>query len=107
MKKITIKVLERKWKVTLLDPDDFHRRFKEDAKGFTLTDTKEIVFVDDEDFTLGVVIHELVHAYFDGICTASAFLTLDQQEESFAEMFETYGISLIKLARRLYRELKK
>lgn len=102
----TIKVLEIKWKVSLLDADAFHRRFKEHAQGFALTDTKEIVLLDDDDLTLGVVIHELVHAYFDGVCTSSACLDLDQQEEVFAELFETHGITLIRQARRLYKELR-
>jgi hypothetical protein len=76
-----------------------------EAAGVTLPDSREIVFHLDE-LNLGTVIHELVHAYYDGLCVSSAELTNDQVEEVFAELFAVHGPCIIKQARKLLRELR-
>lgn len=103
MKKV--KILGRPWKVSVLEGDKFLRRFKEEAAGFTLPDSMEIVIHEDE-FNLKTIRHELLHAYYDGLCVSSADLTHHQIEEIFCELIAEHGESILKQAKHLYKDLK-
>lgn len=106
MNKLKVRILDRDWKFTVLSGDSFQRQFKEQADGFTFADTREVVLNEDE-LSLDLVLHELTHVFFDSMCVSSAALDLNQQEEVFAVMNETYGAHMHRLARKIYRELTK
>jgi len=97
--------LNRDWTVTVLSADDFKRRFDDEAAAFTLPDSNEVVFSED-GLCLATVVHELTHCYYDSLCVSSAELTPHQIEEVFAEMFAIHGEKMLKLAKKIYYEIK-
>lgn len=102
---IDIKILGQKWKVFLFDEDRYIRRLGDDSSGLTNTTTKEIYF-NQEELHRDVVIHELTHALKAETCTESANLTADQVEEMFCDLVAKHGDYIIRLGRKLFKELK-
>jgi hypothetical protein len=104
---IKIKVLDTEWKVFLHEDEDFCNKFPEEEHdaAFMMPVAKEVHF-NEEELTLVVVKHELVHCFYDALCVEAAQLTLDQQEEVFCELIANHGDKILRLARILYRELK-
>lgn len=89
----------------MLDADAFARRFGQQLSGITVPDKQEIV-VNEEQFTLNTIRHELFHAALDGMCLTSARLKRDQLEEVSCEVYATYGTSLNRLARQIYNHFR-
>ncbi len=53
------------------------------------------------------IVHELVHAYLYEMCTHSADLTTDAQEEIFCELLAKRGLEILTLADTLVARIKK
>jgi len=99
------RIFDRKWKVFLHTGDRFAKRFGGGDAAVTLPGLKEMHFCEDE-LDIVTVIHECVHAYFDGMNTSAAKLSLDQQEEVFCELFANSGQTILKHGRILLRDLQ-
>lgn len=100
-----ILVLGTKWKVFLHDEDKYVRRHGDDSAGITIPALNEIHF-NEEEFTREVMVHELCHAFFAETCTGSAGLDSRQTEEVFCDMIGKHGDKVLRMARKLYKELK-
>jgi hypothetical protein len=102
---LEIPVLGNKWKVSLHEEDRYVRRHGDDTAGITIPTTNEIHF-NEEEFSREVVIHELCHAFFAETCTGSANLNAGQTEEVFCDMIGKHGDRILRLSRKVYKELK-
>lgn len=102
---IEIKILGNKWKVHVLEGDEYVRVHGDSDAAHTSPVIREICFNEDE-LSRSDVTHELVHACYAETCVSSANLTPDQVEEVMCEMFAIHGNKLLTLSRRLYKELK-
>ena len=103
-----LNILGHDWKVYLHEDEEFCSKYKDESgdAAFVMPIAKEIHF-NEEELTLVVVKHELVHCFYAALCVEAAQLTLDQQEEVFCELIANHGDRILRLARTLYRELKK
>lgn len=102
---IKLKVLDQDWKVYLFEDDKYCRLLGQDSAGLTNPRDKELYFNLD-DITPIVVRHELCHAFYASSGVDSVNFTLDQQEEFMCDMFAIHGDRILRLSRRLYKELK-
>lgn len=96
----------RTWKISAITAEAYVRRFKDEYAGITLPVSAEIV-INREDLTVATIAHELVHAALDGLCVSAASLNASQQEEVYCELFALHGDSLLRLAKKLHRVLRK
>ena len=101
-----IKILDIKWKVVLLDEEEYIKQHGDDAAAHTSEAYREIVF-NEEELNLINVKHELWHAYRYSMCTHAAGLSALQEEEISAELFATRGDAMNRLARKVHKELKE
>ena len=99
-----VKINDHIWEFKVEDPDRFERNHPGCA-GITIEDGKKVLFAEDE-FGIDVVLHELWHVYRSELCTSAANLTRQQEEEVSAELFAQQAIKMVRLARRIYKELK-
>lgn len=100
-----INIRGKDWTIELHTEEDFNDKH-EGCTAITET-TDRIINFHNGDLTLQTIIHELIHAYHAAGYTNSADLTLDQQEEIFAELFSEFGIQIIKDARKMRKILKE
>lgn len=98
-------ILGHDWKVFLHEADSFCRKYDETDAAFTLPGEREIHF-NQEELTLIVTKHELWHAFRAEMCTSSSSLSAEQEEEVSAEMFANNVDKILRLARKLYKELR-
>lgn len=107
-KRTTITVFGKVWKVIVLPRKQLNQMpgWKPRDHGETDPDTREIHLC-LESLNEELVIHELVHVYYDSICTGSANINQDDFEEISAEMFAKYGKDIIKLSDALLKELNQ
>lgn len=103
---IKIKIMGRIWKVDVLEGDAFHKKFEGDEAGVTIPSRQEI-FLNEDDLSLSLVVHELGHAYLDCCCVHAAELDKNQHEEVFCELLATYGEILFKQAREIFKVFKR
>lgn len=101
---ITLKIFDRKWKVRVLDNDEFTRIYGDDAAGLTIFANKEII-INASDFTLETVRHEVWHAYYASLCTSSSSLDPNQVEEVSAELHAVYCENMEAHAKQIVRNL--
>jgi hypothetical protein len=85
MSKCTLKIFHQKWIFTVIADDEFTRRFGEDTTAITCGDERTIYFRKD-DFKLGFVRHELLHAWMRSLPHTSAELDARQTEEVIADI---------------------
>lgn len=104
-KSLRLYVLGRQWKFSVISADAFVRRFKEESAGVTVPDSLEVV-INEEEFTLQTVDHEIWHIAMDSMCISSARLSTEQFEEVTAEVHAVYGDTLRKLGKLIYSHFK-
>lgn len=100
-----IDVLGRDWKISVLDADQFEKRFGSVDAGITTPETKEIVICADDVFVTTIA-HELTHAFYDSLCISSAHLKRDQIEEVFCELLAVHGETILKMAKGICKALQ-
>ena len=105
MSRCRLKILDRSWSIGVLTAHQFKLRFDQEDDGITLPETRQM-YIHEEALNLATIKHELIHAYYDGLCLSSAMLTTEQQEEVFAELLATYGSIIMSQARSILKELK-
>lgn len=101
-----VDILGRPWKITSLSQEAFIKRFKDEYAGITVPLTREVI-INQEDCTLGTVVHEMTHAYIASLCTHSANLTGDQQEEVYCELMALHGTSILSVSKKIYKLLRE
>lgn len=102
---IKVDILGQRWTITAVTPEAFIKRFGEECQGMTIPNSREVV-VNSDDLTIETVRHELWHAAYECLCVSTASLKKIQMEEVNCELFSLHGESLLKLARKLYKELR-
>ena len=100
-----IKIMDFKWKVILLDEEEYIEKHGDDAAAHTSEEYREIVF-NEEELNLINVKHEVWHAYRYSMGTHAAGLTANQEEEISAELFAARGDQMTRLARKIHKDLK-
>lgn len=96
-----------KWKYHLVKPVPFAKAFGEDTAAITFPYPTAHIFFCHGSVDLGLVRHELVHAYLSHLPVGSANLTEPQSEEVTAEFVQYYWDNLDKVAREILKKLKK
>jgi hypothetical protein len=100
-----VNIKGHRWTVKLYDEDTFASKYGDETAAFVVTSERTMHF-QDSDLSLNTIIHELWHAHFHECNIGSAYLKPAQVEEVSAELIAECGISLIKMARALRRELR-
>lgn len=90
----------------LLDYATYVSRHGKDSEALTATGPHEMVFRAD-CFTAGTVRHELLHAFFASSPIKSANLNAGQTEEVAAEIMDYHWADYCRLARAIYKGLRK
>lgn len=103
---IKLNILGQDWKIHLHSDEDFCSKYGEADAAFVLPSIREAHFNDDE-ISLLVIKHEVWHIFRAALCTSSASLTSDQEEEISAELFGTHGDHMLRMSRNLYKALKE
>jgi hypothetical protein len=94
------------WTIKPLSEDKFIKLFGDSIEAITMEQYKTI-YLNEEDYTLQTIKHELAHAYYSCLCTGPANLTAGQVEEVWCEMVARYGDVILKQAKFLYKQLRK
>lgn len=102
---LEIEILGQKWTIYLVEEEKYIKKWSDADAAHTIPSMSEIYF-NDEELSRIVVVHELCHAFFAEMCTGSAGLDADQTEEVFCDMIGKHGDKILRLARKLYKELK-
>lgn len=100
-----VDIFETKWTVYLLSEEKYIADWSDSDAAHTIPSTHEIYFNEGE-LSRDTVVHELVHAFYAELCTSSASLTGDQVEEVMADLFGKHGDKILRLGRKLFKELK-
>lgn len=103
---IKIKILDQDWKIYVLDEDEFIERFGDGDAAVTLPDIRECYF-SEYDISRDIVRHELFHMYAASANLRSAALSIEQFEEFLAEMYGNHADRMLRLSRKLYKQLKE
>lgn len=106
MEKISFHILGEKWTAFYHEDDKYVRRHGNDSEAVAILEKREIHF-NAEDFSPIVVRHEIWHGFCHFQVISSAYLTTDQTEEVYAEMFGRWGEDMLKISRKLYNYFKK
>ena len=101
-----ILVFGNKWKVFFVEEEKYIKIWGDTDAAHTLPTKKEIHFNSDE-LTREVVRHELFHAFVSESSVDNSSLDGDQMEEVAATLFGKHADKIIRLSRRVYKELKK
>ncbi len=105
MYKVELKILGQPWTVFLLEEEAFIKRCGDRDAAITYGKSREIVF-NEAELSRNTVWHELFHGFLSEMCITSAGLSADQFEEVAAELFGEHGDKIIRLGRKLYKELR-
>jgi len=89
-----VKILGHQWIVHFHKEKDYRKAFGDDSLGICETLDKEI-HLRIKKLKAEVVVHELVHAYMEELCTTPAGLEPGQGEEVAADLFAKYGRTLL------------
>lgn len=99
-----IKIRDTVWLIRLIEPKKF-KKMHGTCVAVTISQAKEIHFK-RKDFSLQVIIHELIHAYFSTLYLNSAGLSIVQFEEVIAEFLEDYIYKIYIQAKQVFKKLK-
>lgn len=102
MRKIPFEILGKKWTLRTLKRRKYMSKNGADSVAITECYKRRI---DLSPFgqDLETIIHELVHAYLWELCSGTAELTTDAQEEIFCELMAKRGQELLTLAGELFQ----
>lgn len=101
-----LKIKGKQWKMKLVSDRDYVKQHGDDSAGITFPGKKEVHF-NEKVFTLGTILHELAHCYFDSCNNSTSDLTPDQVEEVFCEIIANYTESMQLSAVLLYKHFMK
>lgn len=90
-----ITILGHPWTVLYCTDKHFKKEHGPDILGACELEDKEI-WLRVKKLKPEVITHELVHAYFEEICTTPAGLDTDQLEEIAADLFAKYGRRILE-----------
>lgn len=105
MKSISVRIMEKYWICKLMSEHQFKKIHRDgNLCAITLTDSYEIHFI-DTSFTIGVVRHEVRHAYINSLCLDSIKLTVHQMEELNCTLDQYYWNEMGKTSTEIFRLL--
>lgn len=103
---IYFKVLNKPWKLIVLDNKRYVRKHGDDSVAITDVTDREI-FLAPKGKNYETIAHELLHAYYVELCLHSATeINKDDCEEIFAEFLAKFGKEALALADALLVELE-
>ena len=107
MIKIEFDVMGKKWVVRVLKHKKYSKKNGEDSLAVTLS-WKRRMDITLPGVNLETIVHELTHAYLAEMCVSSCNeITLEDQEEVFAELLAKRGRELLDTADKLHAEIIK
>jgi predicted metallopeptidase len=98
-------ILGQPWKVKVINGELFNKTYGSELAGVTDLTAREIV-IHASDFNVEVIVHELVHAYYAGMCVGSASLRAHQVEECFCDLFAKYHKEILYNAHEIIKALE-
>ena len=106
MKKATITIMGRKWEYKLLTVIEFLKEHPDchDSAALTLPGYKQILF-NVEYFDIGLVRHEVRHAFIAELCLNSADLDVKQFEEIQCTLDQERWDELNEVSTEIYENL--
>lgn len=97
-------VLGKNWTLRLMKRKKYAKKNGEDTMAMTYRHKRRIDLSPyGRDFE--TIAHELTHAYLTELCTSSADLSPDAQEEVFCELMAKHGSVLLQTAQALYDKI--
>jgi hypothetical protein len=93
-------ILGHSWTVYYCTEGFFKKKYGKECLGVTETDDKQI-YLRVKKLKSEVVIHELVHAYMEELCTTPAGLAPEQVEEVAADLFGKYGAKILRQSQQI------
>lgn len=103
--RVRFDVMGKKWRAFVLTTRDYRKKCGKDSVAITRIDKRRI-YLSPEGVNKETIIHELVHAYLEELCTSSTNMDAEDLEEVFAELVAKRGRELLDLGRYLYTRLK-
>jgi hypothetical protein len=104
MIKLKFLILDKTWTIRLLKKRKYNRKNGADSVAVTKIH-KRVIDLGPNGRDLETIVHELLHGFLAELCTHSADLTVDAQEEIFAELMAKHGRTLLDLADDLHRKV--
>lgn len=101
-----IQIRGEKWQIEIIQDEIFFEKHGEGCAGITLLDKKKIQ-IPERDLSFVTILHEVFHAYASYLHLGSADIQGHQSEEIFAELFSSYGVQMIDIAKKIMLDLSK
>jgi len=102
----SITIMGQKWKYRLMADDKYMAEHGDDSEAITVS-AKRLMDFRESAIKMGVVRHEVRHAFTNELCLDSADLTASQMEEIQCTLDQTRWESLDRAAKRIFKNLKK
>ncbi len=106
MKSIDYEICGELWHISVLPKKEFQKKHGKKAYGITETEEQYIDFREDE-FTMPIIRHEIMHAHFSYCFLESANLTGAQMEEVACDLYGYRGKIMDEQASDIYDILKE
>jgi len=109
MKVFKIEIMGSKWTYRVMSFEEFEKIYKGDyTKASGITDPeKRIIDFNENEIRMGVVRHEVRHAFTAECCLHSMALSSHQMEEHQAALDENRWPDLDKTCRKIYSKIKR
>lgn len=102
---LKFRVIGKPWTIRRLNKRDYYRKKSREGSVAVTYYHKRRIDLSPHGSDLESIVHELVHAYLYELCTYSADLTVDAQNEIFCELMAKRGYELLALAESLKSKL--
>ena len=97
-----IKILNKKWKVKVLNPTKYVRTIGEGSAAECHFEVKTI-FIHQDSVDMKTIVHEVTHAYCSELGLVELQLDEDQIEEFFCELFARHHDEIVTLAKAVFK----
>ena len=102
-----LKIKDIEWTFAVLPDKEYTAEHGKDSNGITMK-YKQVVHFKESALTLGLVAHELFHAYSASCCISSTNdLSQDDMEEVGAEIAEFHLDDMIRYRDKIYERLSR
>lgn len=103
---IKLRVIHKTWEARLLVHKKYKKKYGTDSCAITEMDKRRILF-SNKFIDLETIVHELTHAYLHELCIARADIDATALEEVYCELMAKFGNTLLRQAKRVFKQLKQ